>query len=171
MWSRRRVIFVGVAGAVAAGAALVLPRLGSSGAAPSGVALASEHADMLRAVAQALLGSALPTEADPRNHELTRVTTATGALIANLPPSTRKEIADLFGLLALKPVRALLGYSGDWAGADIPAVTIFLAALRDSSIGLKQQAYFALHDLLLGSFYAEPSTWGATGYPGPPKLA
>ena len=171
MWSRRRVIFVGVVGTVAAGTALVLPRLGSSSAAPSGVALASEHADMLRAVIQALLGSALPNDADTRNRELTRVTTATGALITNLPPSTRKEIADLFGLLALKPARALLGYSGDWIGADIPAVATFLMGLRDSSIGLKQQAYFALHDLLIGSFYAEPSTWATTGYPGPPKLA
>jgi len=170
MWSRRRVIFVGVAGAVAAGAALVLPRLGSS-TTPSGVALASGHADMLRAVTQALLGSALPTDVDARNRELTRVTTATGALITNLPPSTRKEIADLFGLLALKPARALLGYSGDWVSADIAAVATFLAGLRDSSIGLKQQAYFALHDLLLGSFYAEPSTWAATGYPGPPQIA
>ena len=169
MWSRRRVVFVGVAGAVAAGAALMLPRLGSS-AAPSGVALASEHADMLRAVTQALLGSALPTDVDARNRELTRVTTATGALITNLPPATRKEIADLYGLLALKPARALLGYSGDWVGADIPAVATFLAGLRDSSIGLKQQAYFALHDLLLGSFYADPSAWAATGYPGPPQL-
>ena len=171
MWSRRRVIFVGVAGAVAAGAALLLPRLGSSGAAPSGVALVSENADMLRTVAQALLGSALPTEVEARNRELTRVTTATGELITNLPPSTRSEIADLFGLLALKPARALLGYSGDWAASEIPAVTTFLAGLRDSSIGLKQQAYFALHDLLIGSFYAAPSTWAATGYPGPPKLA
>ena len=171
MWSRRRVIFVGVVGAVAAGAAMTLPRLGSSGAAPSGVALVSEHADMLSAVAQALLGSALPSETDARTRELARVTTATGALISNLPPLTRKEIADLFGLLALKPARALLGFSGDWAGADIAAVATFLDGLRDSSIGLKQQAYFALHDLLLGSFYAEPSTWAATGYPGPPHLA
>ena len=171
MWSRRRVIFVGVAGTIAAGAALVLPRLGSSGTAPLGVALASNHADMLHAVAQGLLGSALPIDADARSRELTRLTTATGALIANLPPSTRKEISDLFGLLALKPARALLGYSGDWIGADIAAVSTFLAGLRDSSIGLKQQAYFALHDLLLGSFYAEPANWVATGYPGPPKLA
>jgi hypothetical protein len=170
MWSRRRVIFVGVAGAVAAGAALVLPRLVSSGAAPSGATLASEHAGMLRAVTQALLGSALPNDLNARSQELTRVTNATGALITNLPASTRKEIADLFGLLELKPARALLGYSGDWVDADIPAVTTFLGGLRDSSIGLKQQAYFALHDLLIGSFYAEPSTWPATGYPGPPRL-
>lgn len=171
MWSRRRVIFVGVLGAVAAGAAVILPRLGSSGGAPAGAAVAAEHADMLRAVAGALLGSALPAGADARARELSRVVTATGALISNLPPPTRKEIADLFGLLALKPARVLLGYSGDWAGADIPAVATFLGGLRDSAIGLKQQAYFALHDLVIGSFYAEPGTWAATGYPGPPKLA
>lgn len=171
MWSRRRVIFIGVVGAVAAGAAVVLPLLGSSKGAPVGTDVVSEHADMLRAVTAALLGSALPADANARARELSRVVTATGALISNLPPSTRKEIADLFGLLALKPARALLGYSGDWAGADIPAVASFLAGLRDSAIGLKQQAYFALHDLVIGSFYAEPGTWAATGYPGPPKLA
>jgi len=149
----------------------MLPRLAGSGGAPAGTTVVAEHADMLRAVAAALLGSALPADAEARGRELSRVVTATGALITNLPPLTRKEIADLFGLLALKPARVLLGYSGDWAGADIPAVATFLGGLRDSSIGLKQQAYFALHDLLIGSFYAEPSTWAATGYPGPPKLA
>lgn len=126
---------------------------------------------MLRAVATALLGSALPVAAEPRARELSRVVAAIGALISNLPPSTRKEIADLFGLLGLKPARALLGYSGDWVGADIPAVGAFIGGLRDSSISLKQQAYFALHDLVIGSYYAEPVTWAATGYPGPPKLA
>lgn len=171
MWSRRRVIFVGVVGVVAAAGSVLLPRIGGSGSAPAGTAVIAEHADMLRAVAAALLGSALPADADARTRELSRVVTATGALIANLPPLTRKEIADLFGLLALKPARVLLGYSGDWVGADITAVATFLAGLRDSSIGLKQQAYFALHDLLIGSFYAEPNTWAATGYPGPPKLA
>ena len=65
----------------------------------------------------------------------------------------------------------MLGYGGDWPGADDKAVNVFLAGLRESSIGLKQQAYFALHDMVLGSFYADSATWGATGYPGPPKLA
>ena len=50
------------------------------------------------------------------------------------------------------PARALLGYGGDWPGADSNVVNAFLAGLRDSSISLKQQAYFALHDMVLGSF-------------------
>ncbi len=171
MWSRRRFIFVGVAGAIAAGAALVLPRLGKSGAVPKGSTLVQEHSDMLRVVAAAVLGPALPVDAANREAELARVITAAGALIDNFPPSTRREVGDLFGLLALKPARMILGFSGNWEMSEAAAVAQSLLALRDSSIGLKQQAYFALHDMVLGSFYSEPKTWISTGYPGPPKLA
>lgn len=171
MWSRRRFIFVGVAGAIAAGAALVLPRLGKSGVVPKGSTLVQEHSDMLCVVAAAVLGPALPVDAANREAELARVITAAGALIDNFPPSTRREVGDLFGLLALKPARMILGFSGNWEMSDAAAVAQSLLALRDSSIGLKQQAYFALHDMVLGSFYSEPKTWISTGYPGPPKLA
>ena len=171
MWSRRRFIFVGVAGAIAAGAALVLPRLGKSDAAPKGGLLVQVHADMLRVVAAAVLGPALPVDLANRDAELARVITAAGALIDNFPPSTRREVGDLFGLLALKPARMILGFSGNWEMSEAAAVAQSLFALRDSSIGLKQQAYFALHDMVLGSFYSEPKTWISTGYPGPPKLA
>lgn len=170
MWSRRRFIFVGVAGAIAAGAALVVPRLAKSGAAPKGSVLVLEHTAMLHVVAVAVLGPALPSDTASRSAELTRVVTAAGVLIDNFPASTRSEVGDLFGLLALKPARMILGFGGNWDMSEAPAVAQSLLALRDSSIGLKQQAYFALHDMVLGSFYAEPKTWVSTGYPGPPKL-
>jgi hypothetical protein len=32
-----------------------------------------------------------------------------------------------------------------------------------------QTAYHALHDLVLGAWYADPSSWTAVGYPGPLK--
>jgi hypothetical protein len=171
MWSRRKFIFVGVAGTIAAGAALVLPRLATGGVAPKGAALANQYRDLLRVVAIAVLGPALPLEAVAREAELSRVVAAAGVLIDNFPPSTRREVGDLLGLLALKPARMILGFSGDWEMSNAPTVATSMLALRDSSIGLKQQAYFALHDMVMGSFYAEPKTWAATGYPGPPKLA
>jgi hypothetical protein len=172
MWSRRKFIFVGVIGAIAAGAAVVVvPRIGKSGVAPKGGAIVQAHSDMLRVVAIAVLGPALPADVATRDAELSRVIAASGALIDNLPASTRSEVGDLFGLLALKPARMLLGFSGDWEASNAPAVAQSLLALRDSSIGLKQQVYFALHDMVLGSFYAEPKSWISTGYPGPPKLA
>ncbi len=168
-WSRRKFIFVGLVGAFAGTIATVAVRK-SAAPAPKGMSLIKEHDHMLRAIASSLLGSALPADAPARAAELARVLTAIGALTDNLPPSTCKEIGDLFGLLALKPARAVLGYSGDWVEADAPQISQFLYGLRESTMALKRQAYFALHDLVLGSFYSEPKTWISTGYPGPPKL-
>ncbi|MCZ2135800.1 MAG: hypothetical protein LC098_10305 [Burkholderiales bacterium] len=170
MWTRRRVIFIGVAGALAAGATVLIPRLRGASTAPTGGALVRDHGAMLRAVAQALLGPALPRDAGARTAQVDRLLTACEALLDNLPPVTRREVGDLFGLLAVKPARALLGLADDWADAGESVVHDFLAGLRDSRIGLKQQAYFALHDMVYGSFYAEPANWAAIGYPGPPDL-
>ncbi|MGL4230412.1 MAG: hypothetical protein ACRDAM_00145 [Casimicrobium sp.] len=169
-WSRRKFIFVGVVGAIAAGAVVVAPKFIGNKPVKGG-ALLDEHSNILRVVTLALLGSALPADPPARAAEIARTKTAIAALIDNLPPHTRKEVSDLFMLLSLKPARALLGYSGDWIEADAPRVGQFLYDLRDSSIGMKQQAYFALHDLVFGSFYSDPKTWVGTGYPGPPKLA
>jgi hypothetical protein len=170
-WSRRKFIFVGVAGAVAAGAVGLAPRFAGDGKRVKGGAFVEEHSNILRVVAMALLGSALPPDAPARAAEIARTKTAIAALIDNFPAHMRKEVNDLFTLLSIKPARALLGYGGDWQDADVPKVAQFLYDLRDSTIGMKQQAYFALHDIVLGSYYSDPQTWKATGYPGPPKLA
>jgi hypothetical protein len=170
-WSRRKLIFVGVTGAIAASAFLVAPRLKREGATVKGASLIADHSNMIRAISMALLGSALPPDAATRDAGIARTHTAIASLIDNLPPSTRGELADLFTLLSLKPARALLGYGGDWLEADAGQIAQFLYGLRDSTLAMKQQAYFALHDLVFGSFYSEPQTWSATGYPGPPKLA
>jgi hypothetical protein len=170
-WSRRKFIFVGALGALATAALMLGPKLKSDGRAVKGANLMGEHSNMMRVLTMALLGSALSADAPARAAEIARTKTALAALIDNLPASTRGEVADLFMLLSLKPARALLGYGGDWLEADAPQVAQFLYDLRDSSVAMKQQAYFALHDLVYGSFYAESQSWKAVGYPGPPKLA
>ena len=78
-------------------------------------------------------------------------------------------LADSHIMLTIKA-----GQHGSTFGGNALANKVAIAsltALRDSRIGMKQQAYFALHDLVLGSFYSDASTWAATGYPGPPKFA
>ncbi len=170
-WTRRKFIFIGVTGVVAAGAVALLPKLAGDGTAVKGGTLIETHSNILRVVAMALLGSALSPDAPARAAEIARTKTAIAALIDNFPVSTRKEVNDLFTLLSIKPACALLGYGGDWQDADVSKVAQFLYDLRDSTIGMKQQAYFALHDMVLGSFYSDPQTWKPTGYPGPPKLA
>lgn len=170
MWSRRRVIFVGVAGAVAAAAAVIVPKMRSGDATSNTESLVKTHAAMLRALALAMLGPAIPASADERAAEVQRVLGATALLIESLPGATRSELTELFGLLEFKAARILLGYSGNWEDGDNQAVSQFLSGLRESSIAMKQQAYFAFHDLLMGAFYSGAHTWAATGYPGPPKL-
>ena len=167
--TRRRVIFVGLGGAVAVAAGWAMFR--SPSAPVRGGVLVASHEAMLDAIAFALLGPALPSDAAARDAALKRTTKALGELVDQLPPLTRGEIGQLFELLSIKPARALLGYSGEWSRDSAASIANFLQSLRHSSLALKQQAYFALHDLLYGSFYSEPSSWQGSGYPGPPKLA
>lgn len=72
--------------------------------------------------------------------------------------------------VALAPARRLLtGIAGGWEGARIDGVSAFLQDWRLHRLGLLRSAYHALHDLVLGAWYAQPASWAATGYPGPMK--
>ena len=42
-----------------------------------------------------------------------------------------------------------------------------LTGLRTSSVALRRVVYIGLHDLVVGSYYANPDTWAPVGYPGP----
>jgi hypothetical protein len=76
----------------------------------------------------------------------------------------------LFGLLALGPARRLLaGVGGGWEQADPRQVEAFLQNWRTHRLQTLQTAYHGLHDLIIGAWYADPSSWEAIGYPGPPK--
>jgi hypothetical protein len=88
--------------------------------------------------------------------------------IAGLPLSAQQEIDGLFTLLALGPVRRLLaGLPSDWSEASPAQVAAFLQSWRLHRLADLQVAYAALHDLILGAWYADPSSWAAIGYPGP----
>ena len=54
-----------------------------------------------------------------------------------------------------------------WADATPAQVAAFLQDWRVSRVGLLRSAYGAMHDLVLGAWYADPSSWAAIGYPGP----
>jgi hypothetical protein len=90
-----------------------------------------------------------------------------GAAIAGLPLATQKEVADLFGLLALAPTRRLLAGVPSWDQVTPAQVAAFLQDWRTHRLSLLQTAYHALHDLVLGAWYADPASWQAIGYPGP----
>jgi len=92
-----------------------------------------------------------------------------GAAINGLPLRVQKEISDLFGLLSMAPTRRLLAGVPAWQEATPAELAAFLQSWRTHRTEMLQTAYHGLHDLVIGGWYAEPSSWAAIGYPGPMK--
>jgi hypothetical protein len=131
--------------------------------------LDGEARNALHAIIPAILAGMLP-DGPRREAAVAAATEGVQQAILGLPLATQKEVQDLFGLLALAPARRVLtGISGSWAGASVPEVSRFLQEWRLHRVGLLRSAYQALHDLVLGAWYADPSSWAAIGYPGPIK--
>ena len=124
----------------------------------------------LDAIVPAMLAGSLPADPAARAQAVAATTFRVHQAILGLPLTAQKEVQDLFGLLALAPARrALTGVSGGWANASDAQVGSFLQEWRFHSLAMLQTAYHALHDLIIGSWYADPASWAAIGYPGPMK--
>ena len=122
------------------------------------------------AIIPAMLAGSLPADPGARAVAVSATTGRVHQAILGLPLTSQKEVQDLFGLLALAPARrALTGISGGWASATDAQVGAFLQEWRFHSLDMLQTAYHALHDLIIGSWYADPASWVAIGYPGPMK--
>jgi hypothetical protein len=165
--SRRTFLKAGVFGAVVLAAGGALYRT-THPAPPQRFALDGEARAALHAVVPAILAGALPDDPARREGAIVEAIDGVHQAILGLPLATQKEVQDLFALLALAPARRLLtGVPGGWANASPGQVAAFLQDWRVHRLGLLRSAYDALHGLVLGAWYANPSSWAAIGYPGP----
>lgn len=157
--TRREFLRAGIAGSV------LLACAGRAVAAPD------EEAAMLTAVSRAVLAGALPAAADERKAALADTVAGVRKAVAGLSAQAQKEVGELYTLLTLAPGRRLLaGVSAPWAEARDEEVAAFLNNWRFSRFSLLQGAYAALHDLVLGAWYARSENWGNIGYPGAPEV-
>ena len=164
--SRRRFIKAGLIGTIALAASGGLYRAFKSPQHSQKFVLDGEAGVALNAIVGTMLKGAIEPTADAGRAAVLRVQGA----IAGLPLSTQKEIQDLFGLLVLAPTRRfLVGIPDGWAQAKPDDVAAFLQSWRLHRVGMLQGAYHALHDLILGPWYADETAWALIGYPGPPK--
>jgi hypothetical protein len=169
--SRRTFIAAGVVGA----AALVTAGwLRGPHAPPSTAmrrALDADAEAIMGAIVPVLLADALPSPPRDRADAIAQTVAAIDIAIAGLPPAAQAELAQLFALLALPPVRIGLARVGaPWAEASPADVRAFLDRFRDSSWTLLRSAYDAFHQLVFAAWYGNPRSWPAIGYPGPPVL-
>ena len=124
---------------------------------------------VLGAIVPAIIGAMLPAPGEERAAAVARATDGVQQAIASLPLATQHEVRDLFGLLALAPARRLLAGVPAWNETTPEQAAAFLQDWRTHRFAMLQNAYHALHDLVLGAWYAEPASWAAIGYPGPIK--
>lgn len=134
---------------------------------PPGALDASARA-VIAAIAPVMLAGALPAH---DGKLLQEVVAGVEQAIAGLPPAMRKEIDQLFALLAFAPTRALVaGVWSAWPQASSASIRAFLDHWRDSRLALLRSAYRALHQLVFGAWYGNSQAWPAIGYAGPPSL-
>jgi len=123
------------------------------------------------AVGQAVLEGSLPQGGPARDAALAGLMERVQGVTQALPRHARAELSQLLDVLSLAPGRRwLAGLSTDWPDAPVPQVQSALQGMRLSSLALRQQAYQALHDVVGGAFFSDPSEWALLGYPGPLDL-
>jgi len=123
-------------------------------------------------VAPVMLEGALPADPVAHAHALEETLSALEVAIAGLPAAAQAELAQLFTLLSLPPLRlAITRIDVPWAQASPTQVREALDRLRGSSLSLLRAAYDALHQLNFAAWYGNPRSWAHIGYPGPPALA
>lgn len=134
-------------------------------------ALGADELAVVRAIVPAMLAGALPAAPSEREGALASTTEGVARAVAGLPPHAQHELGQLFTLLSASAGRRLLaGVASPWRDATPSEVDAFLVAWRASSWSLKRTAYDALHQLVFAAWYADPRSWPAIGYPGPPSL-
>lgn len=120
------------------------------------------------ALSVAILQGSLPAAGPLRSGAVAALLDRIDTLIEHLPQHAQGELSRLLSLLVSAPGRlALAGLAEPWGEAHVAGIQRGLQSMRSSSIDLRQQAYQALHDIVVGAYFADPATWGPMGYPGP----
>jgi hypothetical protein len=168
--TRRQFIKVGLAGAAVLVAARFLDRPFAAPA-PSGHFLDAATTRTVAALVPAVLAGSLPAEEPERGAAVREIVASFDRAVSGLAPAVQAEIAQLFSVLHFAPTR--IAFAGLWSpAADSTAddLKAFLARWRTSRFDLQRVSYQALTQLIQASWYDNPKSWAAIGYPGPPPL-
>lgn len=170
--SRRQFLKVGLLGSTilaAAAGGIVLSRKSKS-CGPC-LWLHQDDREFLKAVVPVMLAGALPEDSNKRIHAIDEVIIGFDFTVAHFPPTVRAEIRQLLWLLESPLTRPLLtGVWSGWHKAEVADIQDFLNRWKDSRLDLLRVGYTALHDLIVGAWYANPLSWQRINYPGPPVL-
>lgn len=176
-YSRRQFLKTGMTGAIFLG-------LASGGMALSGCSYKESHVcpgcewltpldqSLLLAIIPVMLESALPGTEKGRTEAIQEIIAGFDTTVIHFSPVVRKEIRQLLDLLQFPITRIVLtGVTRPWHQEEKSAIHAFLARWQTSRFTLFRSGYYALHDLIIGAWYANPDSWKRISYPGPPRLS
>jgi hypothetical protein len=123
--------------------------------------------DLFGALAPAVVPDIAQWAPGERSARLGAVLHKLDATCSALDLSPRQELRKLLDLLAIAPLRYLLGGVGAWNEADTATLQGFLARWRGSRFATLNAGGNVLVKLISTSYYALPAAWPASGYPGP----
>jgi hypothetical protein len=169
--TRRQFIKVGIAGAAVLAAARMLDRPRAAPAATYRV-LDEQSIAMVAALIPVVLAGSLPAEEGARANAARDVLAAFDRAVAGLGPAVQAEIGQLFSFMSFAPTR--LAFAGLWTPVEEATpdqLKAFLTRWRHSRFELQRVSYQALTQLIQASWYDNPASWTAIGYPGPRALA
>jgi hypothetical protein len=171
--SRRRFLKVGVLGSVvlaAAGGGIALSR--KPGPRAGSLWLQADDWSVLQAIVPVMLAGALPDDPPHRISAINQVVSGVDLTVAHFPPAVRAEIRQLLWLLESSFLRPIVtGLWSDWSSVGDENIRSFLQRWNRSRLDLLRVGYTALHDLIVGAWYANPLSWQRIHYPGPPVLS
>ena len=167
---RRRLLTLGLTSTavlmVAGGAAMwVQPGLQSD------ATLSRAGREVFSAIGRGVLDKSLPQQEAARQTAVDGLIYRIDSLVQALPPHAQAELSQLLSVLASAPGRrTIAGLSAPWPQASVADVQEALQSMRLSALALRQQAYGALHDIVMGAYFVDAATWPLLGYPGPLKI-
>lgn len=184
---RRSFLRTGLGGALFLGTVSVTAGLSGCATAPAGrlgaVAtrmdaryqfqfLSADDIELLEALLPAILGSALPAQANNRRIAIAGTVERIDMGIHKFGPANQKELRQLFDLLNFGLTRVTIARVWPaWRDATTEQADAFLQRWRSSSIGLFNSGYMALTKISNVAFYGYQENWQLSGYPGPPDWA
>ena len=127
---------------------------------------------LLHAIIPVMLAGALPLEVNERKKAIDEIIIGFDISVSHFPKTVRDEIAQLLWVLEFPLTRSLIaGVWSSWRNVSENNVKELLTNWKNSNFDLLRVGYIALHDLITGSWYANPRSWQRIHYPGPPKLS
>ncbi len=130
--------------------------------------LKPDDREFFAALIPVVLSKSFPGELNEKS-AMHRTLLALDDLIYTLQEHNQSQMRMMFNALSVAPIRIFAGASWtSWKDMSPEQVNDFLIDWRDSSIQLKRMGYVSLSKLINISWYSQPESFAATGYPGPP---